>query len=683
MCGISGIIDFSSTRPAEQTLRRMLGIIRHRGPDAFGIYLDNQAGIASTRLSIIDLATGDQPISNEDQSVWVVLNGEIFNYPELREDLKAKGHRFQTRSDTEVLVHLYEDHGTGMLDKLNGQFAFAVWDCQKQTLFLARDRLGIRPCYYYLNNNRLVFASEIKALFVDPTVPRALDPRGLSEIFTFWTTIGEETPFKDIRQLKPGHYALFGRQGLTLNPYWDIRFPNTYDETRSLEDWTEELNALIKDAARIRLRADVPVGAYLSGGLDSTYISSLVKHHFNNELCTFSVAFTDSRFDETPFQKTAIRDLATDHRSVTCSETELGRLFPEVIWHTEAPVLRTAPAPLFMLSKLVRDNDFKVVLTGEGADEIFAGYNIFKEDRVRRFWARQPESKIRPLLLGKLYPYVFAAGDGKAIKFLENYFKRGLTETDSPVYSHSLRWNNTATTRSFFTQGFTSGSCGECPILPELTNAFVETLPSGFMGWDPLSRAQYMESKIFLSNYLLSSQGDRMAMGHSVEGRYPFLDHRVVEFAATIPPWYRLNGLKGKYILRKAARGRIPPEVIDRRKQPYRAPIGRCFLSEQGCDYVDDLLSEDALRKSGYFDPAKVSRLIAKGKKHGGNLSSERENMALVGILSTQLVDHYFIQNFPYRPIEEPETVTIFRNQPQTHTDRHGQKEPSVPAFMY
>lgn len=655
MCGITGIIDFSSTQPSEETLRRMLGIIRHRGPDAFGIYLDDSAGIASSRLSIIDLATGDQPISNEDRTVWVVLNGEIFNYPELRADLKAKGHIFQTESDTEVLVHLYEDLGTDMLRELNGQFGFAVWDCRHQTLFLARDRLGIRPLFYHLDKNRLVFASEMKALFVDPSIPRNLDPRGLSEIFTFWTTLGDHTPFQDIRQLKPGHYALFGKNGLTTRSYWDLRFPETYDQARSLEDWTEELTTLITDAARIRLRADVPVGAYLSGGLDSTFISSLVKQQFNNALCTFSVAFTDARFDETPFQETAIESLGTDHRSVTCSENELGDIFPQIIWHTEMPILRTAPAPLFMLSRLVRESNFKVVLTGEGADEIFAGYNIFKEDRVRRFWARRPESKMRPLLLGKLYPYVFSAGNGRALSFLENYFKRGLTDTDSAAYSHFLRWNNTATSRAFFTNGLGEVS----PPLTELIDDFVESLPEEFMHWDPLSRAQYTESKIFLSNYLLSSQGDRMAMGNSVEGRFPFLDHRVVEFAATIPPHYRLNGLKGKYILRKAAQGKIPNSVVNRRKQPYRAPISTCFLSDGSCEYVDDLLSETALQKSGYFDPGKVARLVAKGKKQGGNLSSERENMALVGILSTQLLDHHFIQNFPFRPIQEPETVRV------------------------
>ena len=637
----------------------MLGVMRHRGPDAFGMYLDESAGVASCRLSIIDLSTGDQPIPNEDRSVWVVLNGEIFNYPELRQGLEAHGHRFSTQSDTEVLVHLYEDLGPGMLEKLNGQFAFAIWDVRQRKLLLARDRLGIRPLFYFLNNNRLTFGSEIKTLFVDPSVPRALDPQGLSQLFTFWATLASQTVFCGVRQLMPGHYAVFDENDFKTNRYWQLRFPEAYEEAKSVEAWAEELREVIRDAARLRLRADVPVGAYLSGGLDSTFISSLVKRHFNNQLSTFSVTFTDDRFDETSFQSMAIEALRTEHRSIRCSEQQLGAIFPEVIWHTETPVLRTAPAPLFMLSQLVRDTKFKVVLTGEGADEIFAGYNIFKEDRVRRFWARDPGSRLRPLLLKNLYPYIFADGDRRVALFLENYFKKGLTDTISPVYSHMVRWRNTASTKAFFTEAFADmgQSTGKS------IEAFIAMLPPSFMRWDPLSRAQYIELTIFLSNYLLSSQGDRMAMGHSVEGRFPFLDHRVVEFAARIPPRYRLNGLREKYILRKAAVGYVPEEIIDRRKQPYRAPISRCFLGAGGCQYVEELLSEDAIKKNGYFDAPKVTRLVMKGKKLGGSLPSERENMALVGILSTQLIDQQFIRGFPYHPVREPEIVKTMSYQ--------------------
>ncbi len=662
MCGIAGIINYNSSEDKQDLLRRMIGLLRHRGPDSAGIYLNGPAGLAHARLSIIDLSSGDQPIHNEDRSVWIVFNGEIFNYPELREDLISRGHRFYTQTDTEVLVHLYEEKGTKLFDDLNGQFALALWDKNRETLLLGRDRMGIRPLFYYHANGRLVFGSEIKALFADGQIPRSLNTTSLSNIFTCWSSLGSDTPFEDIYQIPSGHFGLFSREGINIQPYWKLPIDgsdqNLDRHDHSLSEWTAEFNDLILDATRIRLRADVPVGAYLSGGIDSTFTSALVKQNFNNFLCTFSVQFTDDRFDETHYQETAIEALKTDHRSIRCSAENIGEIFPKVIWHTETPILRTAPVPLYRLSRLVRDNRFKVVLTGEGADEIFAGYNIFKEDRVRRFWARNPESKLRPLLLKKLYPYIFSQQNGKAQAFLKGFFKRGLSQVDSPVYSHILRWQNTAQLKNFFSADIKN----KVPSFDQFVDRYISTLPSNFMSWHSLSRAQYTEIKIFLSNYLLSSQGDRMAMGNSVEGRYPFLDHRVVEFAFRVPPRFRLNGLEEKFILKQAAQNVIPRELIERPKQPYRAPISRCFWGDTPLEYVAELLSETAIRQAGYFDPVKVSRLAAKCRQQKGDLLSERENMALVGILSTQLVDHLFIKNFPAYPIKEPNDVKIFTN---------------------
>ena len=408
----------------------------------------------------------------------------------------------------------------------------------------------------------------------------------------------------------------------------------------------DELRGLLLDASRIRLRADVPVGAYLSGGIDSTYVSSLVKRNFNNQLSTFSVSFSDKRFDESAYQSIAVRSLQTDHKDVRCTEDDIGAVFPTIIWHTETPIIRTAPAPLFMLSKLVRESNFKVVLTGEGADEIFAGYNIFKEDKIRRFWARHPDSKARPRLLEKLYPYIFSAANSRSRQFLEGFFKKDLLATDSPVYSHLLRWHNTSQLKSFMADGFR---------LPgDSMGGFIErycaTLPETFMSWDPLSRAQYTEISIFLSNYLLSSQGDRMAMANSIEGRFPYLDYRVIEFACRVPQRLRIRGLNEKFLLKQAARKMIPDELVNRPKQPYRAPISRCFFGDRKLDYVDELMSERQIQEKGYFDPKKVARLIAKCRGRQGSLLSERENMALVGILSTQLLDQQFIRDFQACP---------------------------------
>jgi asparagine synthase (glutamine-hydrolysing) len=655
MCGIAGVVNFHSSESKEELLRRMLGFIQHRGPDAFGIFKDDCAGLASARLSIIDLSGGDQPIHNEDQSIWVVYNGEVFNYPEIRDELEERGHRFYTRTDTEILVHLYEDFGTDLFKYLNGQFAFALWDQTRKSLLLARDRLGVRPLFYYRKDGRLLFGSEIKTIFADEGVPRELDFQTISDIFTCWAPLGAATPFKDVFQLLPGHYALFSNAGMAIRPYWQISFSAEANQDRPLSSWIEELSFLLYDATKIRLRADVPVGAYLSGGLDSTFITSLVKRHFNNQLCTFSVSFTDNRFDEAPFQERAVQSLRTEHRGIRCTERDIGENLPEVIWHTEMPILRTAPVPLFQLSRLVRENHFKVVLTGEGADEFFAGYDIFKEDRVRRFWARQPDSLIRPLLLKKLYPDIFSSSSSRAGAFLTGFFRKGLSQVDLPPYSHLIRWENTSQMKTFFSNELQS-SAGK---VDDFVDRFSSTLPQDFMRWDPLSRAQYIEISILLPNYLLSSQGDRVAMGHSVEGRFPFLDHRVVEFACRVPTRYRLYGLKDKFILRKAAKGLIPSELALRPKQPYRAPMSRCFLGDHALDYVDDLLSESSLRKTSYLNTDKIGKLLEKCRKQKGYLLSERENMALVGILSMQLLNHSFIRNFPGFPSPDLENVRV------------------------
>ncbi len=644
MCGIAGIINFTAKEDKQEILKKMLGLMHYRGPDSTGIFNDDNAGLAHARLSIIDLAGGDQPIHNEDHSIWVIFNGEIFNYPELRDDLELKGHQFYTKTDTEILVHLYEDHGQEMFKFLNGQFGFAIWDSKKKRALLGRDRMGIRPLFYYHENNRIVFGSEIKTIFADKNIQRCIDIRTLSNIFTCWSPLGDSTPFENIKQIPPGYYALFSQKGFEIKQYWKLSFNNTETNERPLSEWIDEFNQILLDATRIRLRADVPVGAYLSGGIDSTYISSLVKNNFNNQLCTFSVGFEESQFDESVYQNIAIESLKTEHRKILCSNKQIGTIFPNIIWHTETPILRTAPAPLYLLSQLVRENNFKVVLTGEGADEIFAGYDIFKEEKVRRFWSREPSSKLRPRLLEKLYPDIFLNKNNKAKLFLEHFFKKELEAVDAPVYSHLLRWHNTSQLHTFFSDDIKD----ETDSLDCFINKYISMLPDDFMEWHPLSRAQYNECSIFLSNYLLSSQGDRMTMANSVEGRYPFLDYRVVEFAAKVPPNFRMHGLEEKYLLKKAAFSKVPIEVINRHKQPYRAPISKCFLGDATPDYVNELLSEEQIKQKGYFDYKKVAGLMAKAIKSKGELLSERENMALIGILSTQLLDHMFIKQFPY-----------------------------------
>lgn len=642
MCGIVGVLNLTTDQPIdEEIIRRMLAIIRHRGPDQFGIYLDDRAALGSARLSIIDLEGGAQPISNEDGRLWIAFNGEIFDYLEHRQELERRGHLFSTDTDTEIILHLYEEMGPDCLRELNGQFAIALWDAKAHTLFLARDRLGIRPLFYTLAAGKLIFASEIKALLVHPDVRAAIDPQGLNHIFTFWSTLSPRTIFKDIWEVPPAHYLLIRDGHLEIQHYWRLNFPPHNTETITavgpIDAYLEEFRQLLVSAVLLRLRADVPVGAYLSGGLDSSTIAALIRQHSSNRLDTFSIAFTDPAFDESAYQERMARLLGTQHQVIRVTPGDIGDVFPAVIWHTETPILRTSPAPLYLLSRLVSENNYKVVLTGEGADEFLAGYNIFKEALIRRFWARHPDSRLRPLLLRRLYPYIEELSNGKQA-YREAFFGQGLTDISALDYSHAIRWKNTSRARRFFSEDLRS-------LLIDSPDARQQVYyPPEFAGWHPLHQAQYLEITIFLSQYLLSSQGDRVAMAHSVEGRFPFLDYRVVEFCNRLPPDLKLRELNEKYLLKRFAREFLPAEIWTRPKRPYRAPIQRAFFNPVAEVYLEQVLSNQALSQAGLFKPGAVAQLLVRGRE--GREFGETDEMVLVGIISTQLLYHQFIEQF-------------------------------------
>jgi asparagine synthase (glutamine-hydrolysing) len=638
MCGIAGIFHFNSPQKQlnEDHLKKMLSTIWYRGPDESGIYIGKNIGLGSVRLSIIDLSSGQQPISIRDGRFTIVYNGEIFNYIELKEELENRGCNFLTTSDTEVVAHAYAEYGTDCLQKFNGQFAIAIWDNQEKSLFLARDRVGIRPLFYSKINGTLAFCSEIKGLFQVPEIIRKMNPKGLAQVFTFWTTVTPDTPFENINELPPGHFMTIKQGEIAIKKYWSLRFPEEGKQIKKdFNEAVEELRALFYDAVRIRLRADVEVAAYLSGGIDSSVTTAFIHQIEPKILNTFSIGFADKVFDETKYQIEASKFFNTNHVAFSCTSEEIGDAFYDTVKHTEFPVLRTAPTPMYLLSKKVRENKIKVVITGEGADEMLAGYNIFKEAKIRRFWARQPQSAIRPLLLTKLYPYL-PMMKNSPVNALKMFFGFKLSETSDPLYSHLLRWHNTSRIQNYFSDELKSTLNGYNPIIEVHKN-----LESNFAGWGDLAKSQYLESTIFMSGYLLSSQGDRMAMANSVEGRYPFLDYRVIEYAATLPEDFKLKILNEKYILKKMMAGKIPESILTRHKQAYRAPIHTSFFGRKSPDYVEELLSADSIKSYGTFDDTKVLKLVEKFRT-GQNIS-EVDNMALAGILSTQLVNRLFI----------------------------------------
>jgi asparagine synthase (glutamine-hydrolysing) len=425
-----------------------------------------------------------------------------------------------------------------------------------------------------------------------------------------------------------------------LRPYWQLNYPDAADadglDQRSEAAIADELQALLLDATRIRLRSDVPVGAYLSGGLDSSIITAAIKAIKPDRLRTFSVTFESDEFDESAFQQEMVRALNTEHESVACSAEDIGRLFPKVIRHAERPILRTAPTPLFALSNLVHGNGYKVVLTGEGADEVFAGYDIFKEAKLRRFCARQPGSRFRPLLFKRLYPYLPGL-QGQSQKYLEAFFATGLDETEDPLFSHLPRFRTTAGAKIFF-----SGELRRALRGYDAVAELRDQLPRDFARWHPLSQAQYLETAYLLPGYILSSQGDRVAMAHAVEGRFPFLDHRVVEFAARIPPKLKIRGLREKHILRESVKSMLPASIGNRTKQPYRAPDCQSFVGSHAPDYVGRRLAAADIAAAGYFDAKAVEKLASKCRNQ--QFIGFRDNMAFVGVLSTQLWHREFVQ---------------------------------------
>ena len=655
MCGIAGLYTPPHEHANPHELLAMAGELTHRGPDGVGLYLDDRFGMTATRLAIVDLDGGTPPIANETRRYWVMQNGEIYDHVERRAELTALGHTFTTQSDTEVIVHAYEQWGDGFLDHLNGDFALALWDRETRELLLARDRFGVRPLYLSKQNGVTRFASEPAALLRHARATRALDPTALVDTFTLWAPQRGSSAYTGIEELPPATLQRIGPDGVHApRTWWTLDFAPREGRNHAHQDvLAEELLHLLDDATRIRLRADVPVGVYLSGGLDSSTTSALAQRHASQPLRAFGVGFDDDRFDETGHQDAMATAIGVDLTRVTMRDADVAMHFPEVVERTAMPLLRTAPAPMWHLARLAHDHGRNVVLTGEGADELLGGYGIFQEAMVRRFWARQPDSRLRPALLTRIYPYLardLASSGG----FLLAFFAQGLEEPNDPLFGHRPRIASSRPNLRFLHPDVREAA--RVHGTPE--QRLLARLPRDFERFGPLGQVQWTEIDTFLTTYLLHAQGDRMLMAHGVEGRFPFLDVRLAEFAANLPERARLADLREKALLRKAVTGLLPRDVAQRPKRPYRAPILRPFFGPGAPDWVDALLDPYTLADAGLFDVDRVSQLAAKCRSHAASGVSERDEMALVGVLSTMLLHERTVRKpNPAAPAEATRVV--------------------------
>lgn len=638
MCGIAGIFAGAQAQPPEfPVLRRMAGSLQHRGPDGAGYYRDDSVGLAHTRLSIVDLAGGAQPMSNAGESIWVCFNGEIFNHSELREELRAAGQVFATSSDTEVIIQAYAEWGERAWTKFNGQFAFALWDVRRQTFWLVRDRLGILPLFYAETASGIVFASEIKAIHASGLVERGFDPAGLVEAFVRWSPAPPQTVFENVRQA-PAGCALKISMDRTIEQrhYWNAMQALESPWEGSEAEACDALEALLSDSIALRLRADVPVGAYVSGGLDSSVIGVLARERLGDApLDTFGIGFEEERYDERPEQHAMAAHIQSRHHEVVCTGADIRDNLEDVVWHCEAPLLRTSPSPMFHLSRKVREAGVKTVLTGEGADELFAGYTLFKEDSIRRFWAKRPDSSMRPALLSRIHHYVGSA-EARSNGLWRDFFGYRLSETDHPHYAHLVRWRNNAWALRLLAPEIRNA------ISPEaLEEALVRRTPQDWMAYAPLQRAQIAEIETFMSPYLLASQADRVAMANGVEARYPFLDLNVVNFALSLPAGLKLRGLSDKIVLRRLAARKLPLALAARKKQPFRAPIASALLSAESLDHTAGMLAESTL-----IDRKAAGLFLDRVRRRDGQGLGEREEMGTVGLITLSMLARRFGQDF-------------------------------------
>ena len=621
MCGIAGILSLSPTKDASaERLERMLASIFHRGPDEAGRLVDRELAMGMRRLSIIDLADGQQPIFNESGRYAVVFNGEIYNYRELRNDLIARGHTLKTHSDTEVIVHLYEECGEACLEQLRGMFGFAIWDNVRRELFVARDRLGIKPLYYTECDGDFVFGSEIKAILENPSVNPTMDLESLSLYLSLKYVPAPRTLFAGIHSLQPGHFLRISKGRIEIKRYWDISFSKP-ERVLSEQEYADQLLELLRESTRLHLRSDVPFGAFLSGGVDSSTIVALMSEQLQSPVKTFSVGFGGEGIqDELPYAQQVANKFGCEHHTLKIKSDDFLRYAEDVLWHLDQPIADQATVATHMVAKLARQH-VKMVLTGEGGDELFAGYARYSGERYSKWFSRLPSSiakgmrtataTLPGLRRGKIAMGALTIKD-EATRFA-NWF---------PMFGDDAK-------QQLLIGQSESVQAGAASVFSsQLANCDARS---------PLDRMLYADSKLWLPDYLLL-RGDKLTMANSLEARVPLLDHKLVEFAARLPASMKLRGSQRKYLLKKVARRLLPAEIIDRKKQGFPIPIER-WLRKEARPMMQDLLSTETLNRRGLFNVPFVERLV---REHVSGYSDH--STKLWGLMSIEMWTRKFIE---------------------------------------
>ena len=628
MCGITGKLYLDGQRPVEpDVIGRMLNILAHRGPDGAGKYVVGPIGLGHRRLSIIDLSSnGTQPMCNEDSTIWIAFNGEIYNYLELRDRLSRRGHTFRSMTDTEVIIHLYEEHGVDCVRHLQGMFAFAIWDTSCHRLFLARDRVGIKPLYYCQTGNTLWFGSELKAILSDPGAPRELDLGAIRQFLSFYYPPGEETLFQSIKRLSPGHHLTAERGKVTISQYWDLQF--TEDRcAQSLEDAAVELHSLLSSTVSQHMIADVPVGVLLSGGMDSSAVLSFAVRNTKKTVKTFTVGFDHGQVvDERPYARIVAERFGTEHHDLSISAADFWKFLPSYVWHMEEPVCEPPAVALYYVSKLARQH-VKVLLSGEGGDEAFAGYenyrNMLRLKRVNSLLG----PFARPLgaatgIAGRLLDEERLQRYGGALgtAFSSYYFSR----TSGPTFYFNKQ------TENLFTKDFLERTSSAN------SSRFVRRVLESVKDQTLLNQMLYVDTKTWLPNDLLI-KADKITMANSLELRVPLLDHKVLEFAASLPAGHKVAGGQTKRVLKAAFAKELPQQVLRRKKAGFPVPYAS-WLRGPLESQIQDILLSDRATSRGYFRRNEIARLL-RANSHNGNYSKEIFSLLTLELWHQRFVD--------------------------------------------